>query len=195
MRYCSLAGGAALTGSAFTIWAGWVPTIPSWHRFNFFAPMCVSVASIVAIVLVLWCKNPEAARKWWQRVLRGCVTLLLVTIVMASLWVAVITAAFAPRVERTYTFEGLEQPLYLVENSCFPPDSKSECNDSWTDIRTPMRFLPFMRTISHCRCFYGKPQVTALTVTFPIEETYEPATSPAVLDRRTLRLLVGRTGR
>jgi hypothetical protein len=172
----------------------WVHMIPSWHQFNFVAPVCFSIASIAVLVFSLWRKGPRAQQTWWQLVLRVCVTLLLVTLVLASLWLSVFIAALAPPVERTYTFEGSRQPLYMVENPCWPPDNSTECDEYWTEIRTPIGFFPFTRTITRCDCFYDEPEVTPRMIKFPVEYTYVPDTPPAIIDRRTMRLLAGRPG-
>ena len=77
----------------------------------------------------------------------------------------------------------------LFELSCFPPESEAECSEYWTEIRTPIAFLPFTRTIARCDCFYAEPEVTPSVIKFAVADTYVPGTPPAVIDRRTMRLV------
>jgi hypothetical protein len=195
MRRNLLVGiGAALIGSALTLVLARVHVIPSWSAFNLAAPACCAVGSIVAIIFAHRRKRPSAPQERWQVVGAVCVTLMLVTVVIASLWVALVTQMFGPHPERIYTFEGSRRPLYLFERACFPPDGKAECSEYWTEIRTPIGVLPFTRTITRCHCFYAEPVVTSAMVKFDVADTYVPDTPPALIDPVTMRLLARPSG-
>lgn len=184
-----VSAGIALTGSALTIVTAMLDVIPSWEAFNLAAPVCCAIGSIVAIVVTHWRKYRKAQLKAWQFVGSAGVMLMLVLVVIAALWVALISQMFGPYPERTYTFERSKQPLYLFELACFPPDGKAECSEYWTEIRTPIGILPVTRTIARCNCFYAEPVVTRAMIKFEVSDTYVPDTPPALIDPETMRLI------
>lgn len=181
----------ALTGSMLTIGTAFLGMIPSWSLLNGLAPLLFAIASIVIIIRAHRRLDREEVLEDWQYFGSVFSMATLVLVVVASLYVALVGQMFGPYPERTYTFEG-SRPVYLFENSCFPPDSRAECDEYWTEIRTPIGFLPVTRTIVRCDCFYAEPVVTSETIKFEVEDTYVPDTPPAIIDRRTMRLMTRR---
>ena len=84
----------------------------------------------------------------------------------------------------TYQFQDLPTTLYIYENTCFPPDSRTECDYYSTEIRSRVWILPVTTTLLSCPCFFEKPILRGDIATFPIEASRDQSKLAVSIDMR-----------
>ena len=84
----------------------------------------------------------------------------------------------------TYQFQDLPTTLYIYENTCFPPDSRTECDYYATEIRRRVWILPITTTLRSCPCFFEKPILRGDIATFPIEVSRNKSKVAVSIDMR-----------
>ncbi|MFM7601792.1 MAG: hypothetical protein ACKO7R_11435 [Pseudanabaena sp.] len=89
----------------------------------------------------------------------------------------------------TYQFPDLPTTLYIYENTCFPPDSRTECNYYSTEIRRRLWILPITTTLLSCPCFFEKPILRGDIATFSIEESRDKSEVAVSIDMRYGRVV------
>jgi hypothetical protein len=91
----------------------------------------------------------------------------------------------------TYQFPDLPTTLYIYENTCFPPDSRTECNYYSTEIRRRVWILPVTTTLLSCPCFFEKPILRGDIATFPIEASRDKSKLAVSIDMRYGKVVEG----
>ncbi len=89
----------------------------------------------------------------------------------------------------TYQFEGLPTTIYIYEDTCWPPDSRTECNSYSTEIRRRVWILPVTTTLLSCPCFFEKPILRGDIATFPIEASRDKSKVAVSIDMRYGKVL------
>jgi len=90
----------------------------------------------------------------------------------------------------TYQFQDLPTTLYIYENTCFPPDSRTECDYYSTDIRRRVWILPVTTTLLSCPCFFEKPILRGDIATFPIEASRDKSKVAVSIDMRYGKVVI-----
>ena len=90
----------------------------------------------------------------------------------------------------TYQFQNLPTTLYIYENTCFPPDSRTECDYYSTEIRSRVWILPVTTTLLSCPCFFEKPILQGAIATFSIEASRDKSKIAVSIDMRYGKVII-----
>ena len=168
----------ALVGMSF------VQMIPTWEIVK---PIAVLIFLIMVIVFAFRWRSQTARN---QRVILfrpfiffsflAIFTLAVTFFLLVNLAIAYLD--YHP--VATYQFQDLPTTLYIYENTCFPPDSRTECDYYSTEIRRRVWILPITTTLLSCPCFFEKPILRGDIATFPIEASRDKSKVAVSIDMR-----------
>lgn len=160
--------------------------IPTWEIVK-------PIAILVFLIMTIW-----FAFKWRSQTARTQRVLLFRAFVFfpfLAIFILAITfflfvnlvlepLAFSYHPVAKYQFQDLPTTLYIYENTCFPPDSRTECNYYSTEIRHRVWILPITTTLLSCPCFFEKPILRGDIATFPIEASRDKSKVAVSIDMR-----------
>jgi len=161
-----------------------VQMIPSWDIAK---PIAILIFLIMSIGLAFRWRSQTART---QRVLlfRAFVFFPFLAIILAVTFFLFINLALLAYGDyhpvAKYQFQDLPTTLYIYENTCFPPDSRTECNYYATEIRQRVWILPVTTTLLSCHCFLEKPILQDDIATFPIEASRDKSKVAVAVDMR-----------
>ena len=166
-----------------------VQMIPTWEIVK-------PIAILIFLILTIW-----FAFRWRSQTARSQRTLLfrpfiffpfLAIFTLAVPFVLLVNIAFAYldyHPVSTYQFQDLPTTLYIYENTCWPPDSRTECKYYSTEIRRRVWILPITTTLLSCPCFFEQPILQGDIATFPIEASRDKSKASVSVDMRHGNLL------
>ncbi|WP_434685388.1 hypothetical protein [Pseudanabaena minima] len=173
----------ALVGMSF------VQMIPTWEIVK---PIAVLIFLIMVIGFAFRWRS-QTARKQRVILFRPFVFfpfLAIFTLVVPFFLLVNLAFAYLDyRPVATYQFQDLPTTLYIYENTCFPPDSRTECGYYSTEIRTRVWILPITTTLLSCPCFFEKPILRGDIATFPIEASRDKSKTAVSIDMRYGKLV------
>lgn len=166
--------------------------IPTWEIVK---PIAVLIFLILTIVFAFRWRSQTTHK---QRTLLFCpfiffpfltiLTLAVPFFLLVNLWIAYLD--YHP--VSTHQIQGLPTLLYIYENTCWPPDSRIECDYYSTEIRRRVWILPITTTLLSCPCFFEKPIFQGDIAIFAIEASRykdKVAVSAVSIDMRNGKLL------
>lgn len=161
-----------------------VQMIPTWEMFK-------PIAILVFLIVTIWFAfrwRSQTARNQRVILFRPFIFFPFLAIFTLAvpffLLVNLVIAYLDYRPVATYQFQDLPTTLYIYENTCFPPDSRTECNYYSTEIRSRVWILPVTTTLLSCPCFFEKPILRGDIATFPIEASRDKSKVAVSIDMR-----------
>lgn len=158
--------------------------IPTWEMFK---PIAILIFLIMSIGLAFRWRS-QTARNQRVMLFRPFIFFpFLAIFTLAVPFFLLVNLAFAYldyRPVATYQFQDLPTTLYIYENTCFPPDSRTECDYYSTEIRTRVWILPITTTLLSCPCFFEKPILRGDIATFPMEASRDKSKVAVSIDMR-----------
>ncbi|TYQ23441.1 hypothetical protein PseudUWO311_22670 [Pseudanabaena sp. UWO311] len=161
-----------------------VQMIPTWEIVQ---PIAILIFFILTIVFAFRWRS-QTARNQRVKLFRPFIFFpFLAIFTLAAPLILFIHIAFYLDLHRpvaTYQVQGLPTILYIYENTCWPPDSRTECKYYSTEIRQRVWILPFTTTILSCPCFFEKPIFQGDIATFPIEASRDKSKVAVSIDMK-----------
>lgn len=170
---------SALVGMSF------VQMIPTWEIIK-------PIAILIFLILTIWFAfrwRSQTARNQRVKLFRPFIFFPFLTIftlaVPLFLFIKIAFSYLDFHIPvATYQVQGLPTILYIYENTCWPPDSRSECKYYSTEIRQRVWILPFTTTLLSCPCFFEKPIFEGNIATFPIEASRDKSKVAVSIDMK-----------
>ena len=167
-----------------------VQMIPTWEIVK-------PIAILIFLIMTIW-----LAFRWRSQTARNQRVMLfrpfiffpfLAIFTLAVTFFLLVNLAFAYldyHPVATYQFQDLPTTLYIYENTCFPPDSRTECDYYSTEIRSRVWILPVTTTLLSCPCFFEKPILQGAIATFPIEASRDKSKIAVSIDMRYGKVVI-----
>ncbi|WP_144427460.1 hypothetical protein [Nostoc piscinale] len=111
--------------------------------------------------------------------------LLSIGIFLLILYIWAVSGIFDFNFKQVIQYPGYSKTFYLYEQTCFPPDTATECGDYRGKVNTKISFLPIMTTKFQCRCLFGEPDHIDNTVVIPLEANLDKDKSSVVMNLNT----------
>ena len=161
-----------------------VQMIPNWEIVK---PIAILIFLILTIVFAFRWRS-QTAHNQRVKLFRPFIFFPFLAIftleVPLFLFINIAFAYLDYRHVSTHQFQGLPTILYIYENTCWPPDSRTECKYYSTEIRQRVWILPFTTTLLSCPCFFEKPIFQGDIATFPIEATRDKVKVAVSIDMK-----------
>jgi hypothetical protein len=168
-----------------------VQMIPTWEMFK-------PIAVLIFLIIIIWLAfrwRSQTARNQRVMLFRPLIFFPFLAIFTLAvpffLLVNLVIAYLDYHPVATYQFPDLPTTLYIYENTCFPPDSRTECNYYSTEIRRRVWILPITTTLLSCPCFFEKPILRGDIATFPIEASRDKSKLAVSIDMRYGKVVEG----
>ena len=168
-----------------------VQMIPTWE-------MVKPIAILVFLIVTIWFAfrwRSQTARNQRVMLFRPLIFFPFLAIFTLAvpffLFVNLAIAYLDYHPVATYQFQDLPTTLYIYENTCFPPDSRTECDYYSTEIRLRVWILPVTTTLLSCPCFFEKPILRGDIATFPIEASRDKSKVAVSIDMRYGKVVEG----
>jgi hypothetical protein len=172
----------ALVGLSF------VQMIPTWEIVK---PIAILIFLILTIVFAFRWRS-QTARNQRVKLFRPFIFfpfLAILTLAVPLILFINIAFAYLDYPVSTHQIQGLLTVIYIYENTCWPPDSRIECDYYSTEIRSRLWILPITTTLLSCPCFFEKPIFQGDIATFPIESSRDKSKVAISIDMRHGKLL------
>ncbi|MBU7584995.1 MAG: hypothetical protein KAF91_19160 [Nostoc sp. TH1S01] len=159
------------------------PIIPSWQIAQWSIFLGIWIISLgLGVVLI---KKPQPLPIFKMRIVLTLYLLLSSGLFLLVLYLWAISGIFDFNLKQVINYPGYSTTLYLYEQTCFPPDTATECGDYYGKLNTKISFLPLMTTKFKCRCLFGEAKHIHNTVVIPLEENLDKTTSSIVINLNT----------
>ncbi|MBD2493984.1 hypothetical protein [Nostoc sp. FACHB-280] len=156
------------------------PFIPSWQsaQGSFFCVIWL-LTLLSGIVLL---KKPQPLPIFKTKIFLTLYLVLSSGIFILILYIWGFSGIFDFNLKQVIQYPGYSKTFYLYEQTCFPPDTATECGDYLGKLNTKISFMPIMTTKFQCRCLFGEPKHIDNTVVIPLEANLDKTASYIVIN-------------
>ncbi|MBD2298147.1 hypothetical protein [Nostoc sp. FACHB-190] len=160
-----------------------LPFIPSWQSAQgliFFGIWLLAVG-----LGILFLTQPQPLPIFKTKIFLMLYLLLSIGILLLILYIWAVSDIVDFKFKQIIQYPGYSKTFYLYEQTCFPPDTVTECGDYHGKVNTKIGFLPIMTTKFQCRCLFGEPEHIDNKVVIPLEANLDKAKSSLVINLNT----------
>ncbi|BAY15282.1 hypothetical protein NIES21_10980 [Anabaenopsis circularis NIES-21] len=156
------------------------PFIPSWQTAQ--GSIFVGMWLLALAIGIIFLKKPQPLPIFNRRIFLGLYLLLSSGIFLLALYILAISGIFDFNLKQVINYPGYSTTFYLYEQTCFPPDTATECGNYHGKLNAKIAFLPIMTTKFKCRCLFGDPQRIHNTLVIPLEANLDKTTSSIMIN-------------